>query len=75
MHNRIRADELRLDCNLTTRHWDRRFNFGIFGMVCINTFLFYQVVVHENNKKTRCLKFFGGLADELIENQEGVRVT
>ena len=75
MHNRIHANKLRLDHNLATRHWDQRFNFSIFGMVCNDAFLFYQAVAHANNKKTNCLEFFGVLTDKLIENQKGVWVT
>ena len=75
LHNRIRAAELRMDTNLRTRDWAKRFNFGILGMVCVDAFLFYQKVVHADNRKNSCLEFFGQLADELIKNNEGVRQT
>ncbi len=39
-HNRINADKLRMDRNLTTKHWDRRFNLGVLGITCINAYLF-----------------------------------
>jgi len=32
-------------------------------------------VVHADNKKTSCLKFFCKLVDELIDNSEGIHVT
>ncbi len=35
-HNRLRADELRLDRNLGTKHWDKRFNIGVLGIICID---------------------------------------
>jgi hypothetical protein len=73
LHNRIRAAELRMDTNLRfrTRDWAKRFNFGILGVVCVDAFLFYQKVVHADNKKNSCLEFFGQLADELIKKQRG----
>ncbi|KAL3821904.1 hypothetical protein ACHAXA_008438 [Cyclostephanos tholiformis] len=74
-HNRIRADKLRLDRNLGTRHWDKRFNLGVLGIICVDAFLFFQQVVSANNRMTSCLEFFGRLADELVDNQEGIRIT
>jgi hypothetical protein len=74
-HNRIRADELRLDRNLATKHWDKRFNLGVLGIICVDSYLFYQQVVHANNRTMSCLEFFGRLADELVNNQEGIRIT
>jgi hypothetical protein len=35
-HNRIRANELRMDCNLSTKHWDKRFNLRVLGIICID---------------------------------------
>ncbi len=72
LHNRIHADELWMDHNLTTKYWDKRINLGILSMVCVNAYLFFQQEVHANSRTTSCLKFFGRLADELIKNQEGV---
>jgi hypothetical protein len=74
-HNRLRADELRLDRNLGTKHWDKRFNLGVLGIICVDAYLFFQQVVSANNRTTSCLEFFGRLADELIDNQEDCRVT
>ena len=34
-HNRIRADKLRMDRNLATRHWDKRFNLGVLGIILV----------------------------------------
>jgi hypothetical protein len=39
-HNRICAAKLRMDRNLTTKHWDKRFNLGVLGIVCVNAYLF-----------------------------------
>ena len=74
-HNRIRADELRMDRNLATRHWDKRSNLGVLGIICVDAYLFFQQVAHADNKKTSCLEFFCKLADELIDNNEGIRMT
>jgi len=54
-HNRIRADELRMDRNLATRHWDKKFNLGVLGIICVDAYLFFQQVVHADNKKISCL--------------------
>jgi len=64
-----------MDCNLATKHWDMRFNLGVLGIICVNAYLVFQQVVYVDNKKTSCLKFFGKLADVLIDNQEGIRMT
>jgi hypothetical protein len=32
-------------------------------------------MVHSSNKKTSCLEFFCKLADELIDNNEGICMT
>jgi hypothetical protein len=73
-HNRIRADELRMDCNLGTKDWAKRFNLGILGIICVDAYLLFNGVVHSSNRTTSCLEFFGKLAEKLIKNQEGVRV-
>ena len=39
-HTRIRADELRMDRSLATRHWDKRFNLGLLGIICVDAYLF-----------------------------------
>ena len=67
-HNRIHANKLRMDHNLGMKDWSRRTNLGILGIVCVDAFLLFQEVVHSSKKKTRCLEFFGKLADELILN-------
>jgi hypothetical protein len=41
-HNRIRIDELRMDRNLATRHWDKRFNLRVLGIICVHAYLFFQ---------------------------------
>jgi len=74
-HNRICADELRMDRNLGTKHLDKRFNLGVLGIICINAYLFFQQVVHADNNKISCLEFFCKLIDELINNNEGICLT
>ena len=74
-HKRLRADQLRLDRNLGTKHWDKRFNLGVLGIICIDAYLFFQQVVSSNNRTTSCLEFFGRLADELVDNQEWIWIT
>ena len=64
-----------MDHNLATRHWDKRFNPGVLGIICADAFLFFQQVVHADNKKTSCLEFFCKLVDKLIDNNEGIRMT
>jgi len=71
-HNRIRANELRMDRNLTTKHWDKRFNLGVLGIICANAYLFFQQVVYVDNKMTSCLEFFCKLAEVLIDNSKGI---
>jgi len=73
--NRLRADKLRLDRNLGTKHWDKRFNIGVLGIICVDAYLFFQQVVSANNRTMSCLEFFGRLADELIDNQEDCCMT
>ncbi|KAL3815576.1 hypothetical protein ACHAXA_000308 [Cyclostephanos tholiformis] len=65
-HHRLRANELRLDRNLGTKHWEKRFNIGVLGIIC---------VISANNRTRSCLEFFGRLVDKLIDNQEGIRIT
>jgi hypothetical protein len=71
-HNRICADELWMDRNLGTKHLDKRFNLGVLGIICVNAYLIFQQVVHADNNKISCLKFFCKLIDELINNNEGI---
>ncbi len=66
---------MRLDRNLGTKHWDKLFNIGVLGIVCVDAYLFFQQVINTNNRTTSSLEFFGRLADELIDNQEDCRVT
>jgi hypothetical protein len=40
-HNRICATELRIDRNLATKHWDKRFNLDVLGIICIDAYLFF----------------------------------
>jgi hypothetical protein len=64
-----------MDCNHATKHWDKRFNLGVLGIVCINANLFFKQVIHADNRTMCCLKFFGRLADKLVDNQEGICLT
>ncbi len=62
-HNRLRADELRLDRNLGTKHWDKRFKLGVLGIICVDAYLFFQQVVSANNSSrtsSSTTKGFGG---------------
>ena len=64
-----------MDHNLATKDWAKRFNLRVLGIVCVDAYLFYQQVVRADNRTTSCLKFFGRLVDELIDNQEGIGLT
>jgi hypothetical protein len=75
LHNRICADELRMDHNLATKYQDKRIDIGVLGILCVDAYLFFQKVVHANNRTISCLKFFSRLADKPIKNQEGVCAT
>ena len=61
-----------MDCNLATKDWVKRIALGILGIICINAYLFFQQVVHADNRTTSYPKFFGRPANNLIKNQEGV---
>jgi hypothetical protein len=74
-YNRVHADEVRLERNILTKDWARRFNLSIFGMICVDANLFYQHIVHKRNKIGSYRKFFGSLVDELIDNTQGIRTT
>jgi hypothetical protein len=74
-HNRVRVDKVRLECNILAKGWARRFNLGIFGMICTGTRLFYRHIVHNGNKKGSYHKFFGSLTDKLINNTQGICMT
>jgi hypothetical protein len=66
LHNRICADELQMYRNLATKYWDKRINLSVLTVICIDAYLFFQQVVHANNRTMSCLEFFGRLADKLI---------
>jgi hypothetical protein len=53
LHNRIRADKLRMDCNLATKYWDKRINLSILSIVGIDAYLFFQQAFHADNR-TSC---------------------
>jgi hypothetical protein len=74
-HNKVRVEEVRLEPNILTKGWARRFNLSIFGMICIDTSLFYQHSVHNGNKRGSYREFFGSLADKLINNTQGICMT
>ena len=74
-HNRVRVNKVHLECNILTKDWVRRFDLSIFCMICINTSLFYQHIVHNGNKKGSYHKFFGSLTDKLINNTQGICMT
>jgi hypothetical protein len=58
-----------MDCNLATKHWGKRFNRGVLGIICVDAFIFSQQVVGADNRTTSCLEFFGRLADKIIDQQ------
>ena len=64
-----------MDRYLGTKHWDKRFNLDVLGVVCVDAYLYFQQVVGASNRTTSCLKFFGRHADKLNDNQEGIRIT
>ncbi len=74
-HNRVRVNKVHLECNILTKDWVRRFDLSIFCMICINTSLFYQHIVHNGNKKGSYCVFFGSLMDEFIDNTQGICMT
>jgi hypothetical protein len=61
-----------MDHNLATKDWAKRFDLRVLCIVCIDAYLFYQQVIHADKRTTSFLKFFGRLADKLIDNQEGI---
>ena len=73
--NRLRAAELRVDKSLATKDWSRRVNFGIWGVAVCDSYALYQQVVHADLRFSSPHEYFCKLADELIDNTEGVRVT
>ena len=46
-HNKMRAAELRIDRNLSTKEWSRGVNLGIFGICIVDGYYLYNQVVHE----------------------------
>jgi ubiquitin C-terminal hydrolase len=70
LHNRVHVDEVRFEHNLLTKDWARRLKFSIFGMICIDTSLFYQHIVHEHSRMRSNCKFFGRHLKELINNKQ-----
>lgn len=73
--NRLRAAELRVDKSLATKDWSRRVNFGIWGVAVCDSYALYQQVVHADLRFSSPHEYFCKLADQLIDNTEGVRVT
>ena len=50
-----------MDRNLATRYWDKRFNLGVLGIICVNAYLFFQQVVHADNKMIAASNSFASL--------------
>ncbi len=74
-HNRIRADELRMDRNLATRHWDKRFNLGVLGIICNDAYLFFYRWSMRTTRRQAALNSFCKLVDKLINNNKGIHMT
>ena len=64
-HNRCRQDSLDLEKKMGTHFWDKRANFGIFGMCVVDAWLCFK-----NTVKTGMTQedFYMTLAEELIDN-------
>ncbi|KAL9183975.1 hypothetical protein ACHAXT_002061 [Thalassiosira profunda] len=73
--NKTRAAELRSDRCLATKDWARRANFGVWGQSCVDSMNVYQPVVHPDLRDASSDIFFSHLADEMIDNNVGVRAT
>ena len=69
--NKVRQNELMMDRRLQTNQWDYRVNFGILGIIFTDTWFLYQKTVAEPDECPN--EFFSKLADEMIDNTEGVR--
>jgi hypothetical protein len=44
-HNRVHVKEMRLERNILTKDWARRFNLSTFGMICVK--LFISTIIRE----------------------------
>ncbi|KAL9179705.1 hypothetical protein ACHAXT_008995 [Thalassiosira profunda] len=73
--NKTHAAELRADRCLATKDWARRANFGVWGQSCVDSMNVYQPVVHPDLRDASSDIFFSHLADEMIDNNVGVRAT
>jgi hypothetical protein len=73
-HNKVCVNKVHLEHNILKKDWARRFSLSIFGMICVNTSLFYQHIVN-GNKKGSYREFFGSLANKLIDNTQGIHMT
>ena len=69
--NKVRQHELMMDRRLQTNQWDYRVNFGILGIIFTDTWYLYQQTVAKPDECPN--EFFSKLADEMIDNTEGVR--
>jgi Transposase IS4 len=80
-HNRDRSDTLRLEKKFGTKDWAKRVNFAIFGMILVDCWKMYSLMTFPYDDKGKLRKpetqkeFYGHLATELIDNNEGRRVT
>jgi hypothetical protein len=79
-HNRDRTDTLQLDRKYETNDWSMRVNLTIFGMIIVDCWKIYSKLTFDiddegkriNNETQK--QFYGRLAAELIDNQEGMAV-
>ena len=68
-HNRCRQQSLSTEKKLGTHNWDKRSNFGIFGMCVVNVWFCYK---NSAEKKETQEDFYTFLAEETIDNMYGI---
>ena len=73
--NKLRQGELRVDKNIRTVDWSVRANLAIWGIDVCDAYALFQQTVRADNRASCPKEFFCKLADQLIDNKEGVRVT
>jgi hypothetical protein len=77
-HNRDRCDTLQLERKYKTNDWSMRVNLSIFGMIVVDCWKVYSKLTfdindegEQDNTETQ-KQFYGRLAAELIDNNEGM---
>ena len=67
-HNRQRQEDLEIERYVKVMTWDTRFNHSILGIIVLDSYNFYQRVVHPSRKDRDPHEFISALADEMIDN-------